>query len=617
MEARIKYLDDKIHASIQTRYSDTQKTHQKAVKILEESLELKYYRGQVYGKLLVALTSILQGNLEYVFEFLMEGYEYFKDQPKEIGLLLTLDSLGMYYDYEGDYEKALSYLDEGVEAAKKVDFKEGEADILSTLGKVYMRVNSLDQAIDSFLSSFQIRKKMDLKQAQASSLNLLGRAHALKGNYEQALVYYDQSIEIRKELKDLTGIVWSYIGLATMYENKDEFHKSILYYKKALDANENLKDLRVKFQICKGLGYIYLLQSEYDLAREQILPLIEISEKINSKPLIYQANRLLASYYEKKHEYEKAYQHFKKYTELKEEVLNTKTQNRIAQKQAEFEIINAKKEAEIFQLKNVELKNALVKIEEKNREITDSIKYAYRIQTALIPNISVVEKYLDEYFVFYLPKDIVSGDFYWLGEKNGNLILVAADCTGHGVPGALMSMLGVTFLTEIITNKKTIEPDKILEFLRSRIISSLKQRGDEGENKDGMDISICVYNPENNILQFAGAYNSIYLIRDNELEEIKADRMPVGIHHKSSEPFTLHSIQLQKNDIIYMFSDGFADQFGGKEGKKYKYKPFKEFLLSIHKDGMSQQKDLLIDEFNRWKGKSEQVDDVVVLGLRF
>lgn len=609
-------IDKKILLSIDKRYSDTRESYNIADEIIRESDKINYARGIIYGKLLIALTNFIQAKDEHVFKFLMDAYEYFKNSPEEKGFLLTLDTLGGYYDIDGDYEKAMFYLEEGILAAKKSDFKEGEADLLSSLGKVYLRLNNYDKAIRSFSSSLQIRETLNLKQAQASALNLLGRSHALKGLYDEAILFYEKSIAIREKINDMGGIVWSYIGLASIYESKGETGQSVLYYNKALDSNETLNDMRLKFQVAKGLGTIYLQQNHFDRAKEQIIPLVEMAEKNNSKPFLYQANRLLSCYYEKTGDFEKAFKCYQKYTEIKEEVINTTTQNRIAHKQAEFEIITAKKESEIYQLRNVELKQAYEEIEEKNTEITDSIKYAYRIQTALIPDVSTVEKYIEEYFVYYLPKDIVSGDFYWFGEKNEELIMVAADCTGHGVPGALMSMLGVTFLTDIVTNSKTVQPDKILESLRKRIISSLKQRGEEGENKDGMDMSVCVYNPDRHHLQFAGAYNSIYLIRNGELEEIKADRMPVGIHQKAAEPFTLHNIQLQQNDCIYMFSDGFADQFGGEEGKKYKYKRFKEFIVSIHSKPFADQKKMIDDEFTNWRGKNNQIDDVLIIGWR-
>jgi len=617
MNVSINQIDKQIDQAIDIRYSKTEESHALAVQIVNDSQKIKYERGIEYGKIIIAITNFILAIDDYVFEFLIDGYDYFKLNKQEKGYLIVLDTLGGYYDNQGDYEKAFFYINEGIEASKSNLYREGEADILSTNGRVLIRIGNYVKAIESFEKCLQIRKELQLQRAQASALNLLGRAHALKGNYDNSEEYYCQSIGIRKELNDIGGITWSYIGIASMYVLRGEEFKSIFYYKKALDYNFYNRDLNLDFQINKGIGEAHLKQKEFKLAKDFILPLVDLAQKIKSKPLLYQAKELLSIYYEGIGDYEKAFKFYKEFVKLKEEVINTATQNRIANKQAEFEIINAKKEAEIFELRNVELKKAFIEIEEKNKEIMDSIKYAFKIQMALIPDESIIEKYINNYFIFYLPKDIVSGDFYWFDEHNGKLVVAAVDCTGHGVPGALMSMLGVTFLTEIVTNIREFNANSILEDLRKRIINSLKQKGIEGENKDGMDISVIIYDPKNMSLQYAGAYNPIYIIRDSKLIEYKADRMPIGIHNRSNEPFVNNKIELNKDDIIYLFSDGFADQFGGEKGKKYKYKPFKKFLCSINKQDMATQKKLLHEELIRWKGNNEQIDDILILGLKY
>lgn len=343
MKPTVESIDDKIKQSIEKRYSDTIVSHRYAVTVIENSYELNYLRGLNYGKVLFALTHVIKNKTEHVFEFLMDSYDYFIQNQKEVGYLLTLNALGNYYDYNGNYEKALHYLEEWVYAEKKTDFREAESDILSSLGKVYMRLNKYDEAIKHFLSSLQIRRDKNLKPAEASSLNLLGRAHSLKGLYKKGLEFYEQSINIRKKLNDDHGIVWCYIGIASMYELKGENYKAILYFKKAQEYNKEKKDQMGNFHIAKGLGKIYIEHSDYDLAKEQITRLLNISEKINSKPLIYKACRLTANYYEMTRQFQKATEYYKKYIELKEEVLNIETQNRIAQKMAEFEIMAAKR----------------------------------------------------------------------------------------------------------------------------------------------------------------------------------------------------------------------------------------------------------------------------------
>ena len=255
-------------------------------------------------------------------------------------------------------------------------------------------------------------------------------------------------------------------------------------------------------------------------------------------------------------------------------------------------------------------------IEIKNREITDSIQYASRIQSAILPPGDYVKRILPDRFILYLPRDIVSGDFYWLNELNSKIITVAADCTGHGVPGAFMSMLGVAFLNEIVSKVTDIRADEILNQLRTHVIKSLHQTGAEGESKDGMDIALCVYDLSNMKLEFSGANNPLYLIRDNELILYKADKMPIGIHALSEQPFTLNEIDLKKGDILYTFSDGYEDQFGGPNGKKFMAKNMRELLLKIHKEDMETQKQILKDTLYDWMKNTEQIDDVIVMGVR-
>jgi serine phosphatase RsbU (regulator of sigma subunit) len=255
-------------------------------------------------------------------------------------------------------------------------------------------------------------------------------------------------------------------------------------------------------------------------------------------------------------------------------------------------------------------------IAEKNKSITDSIEYAKRIQNAVLPSKEFAQEVLPEHFILFRPRDIVSGDFYWFTKKDNLLILIAADCTGHGVPGAFMSMLGVSFINEIVNKHEVKQAGDILTHLRADVKRTLSQTGKEGEAKDGMDIALCVVDLENMKLQYAGAYNPMYMFRNNELIEFKADRMPIGIYVKEKDTFTNNEIDLEKGDVFYIFSDGYQDQFGGDDGQKFKTKNFKEFLQQIHHKPMAEQRELLNTNIDKWRGKWEQVDDIIVFGVR-
>ncbi len=247
-----------------------------------------------------------------------------------------------------------------------------------------------------------------------------------------------------------------------------------------------------------------------------------------------------------------------------------------------------------------------------------SIYYAKRIQDSILPPVEVALETGVEVGIYFKPKDIVSGDFYFIKNiKNANVLIVAAaDCTGHGVPGAFMSMLGSSLLNEIITKPEINHADLVLNELRESVINSLNQEGKETETKDGMDIAFVAYDYKNKMVEFAGANNPLYFIRNNELIEYKGDKMPVGLYDRKQDLFSRSEINVQTGDVLYIFSDGFADQFGGEKGKKYLYKRFKEFLLSIHQLPMNEQASLLEKEILEWRGDIEQIDDHIVIGIR-
>jgi serine phosphatase RsbU (regulator of sigma subunit) len=252
----------------------------------------------------------------------------------------------------------------------------------------------------------------------------------------------------------------------------------------------------------------------------------------------------------------------------------------------------------------------------QKKHITDSIKYALRIQSALLPSLELFSDRID-HFVLYKPRDIVSGDFYWVAEvDNGSRqMIIASDCTGHGVPGAFMSMLGVSFLNEIVLNKGITQPDQVMNTLRDDVIRSLKQMEETSDVKDGMDMCICLLDLENRNLQFAGANNPLWIMSNGELSEIKGDKMPVAIH-ETMQPYTNHWIDLKKGDTFYIFSDGFADQFGGPNQKKFLSKNFKAVLGELQKKSMLEQGAELDRIFEEWRKEIEQVDDVTVIGVR-
>lgn len=281
------------------------------------------------------------------------------------------------------------------------------------------------------------------------------------------------------------------------------------------------------------------------------------------------------------------------------------------------EIVYRKKAEEEIAIAMEALKHEKKMVEEKSAEIQASINYAQKIQHAILPSTQEMEKGLKAHFVFYRPRDIVSGDFYWYSKVEDSVLWAVADCTGHGVPGGFMSMLGTGLLDQIVNEEKEVRPDNILNRLRERIILALKQTGTIGENKDGMDIALCRYIPSKKIVQFAGANNGLYHIRQKQLQVLAPDKQPVGIYAGDQQSFSVKEFEVKEGDAVYLTSDGYADQFGGQFGKKYKTTNLQKTLLELSDKHPSEQLLALEKNFLAWKGDFEQLDDVCVMGVRF
>jgi serine phosphatase RsbU (regulator of sigma subunit) len=255
-------------------------------------------------------------------------------------------------------------------------------------------------------------------------------------------------------------------------------------------------------------------------------------------------------------------------------------------------------------------------IESKNREITYNIQYASKIQNALLPPPEDMERLLPSFFLLNKPRDIVSGDYYWLAQKDNKVIIAVADCTGHGVSGAFMSILGITILNEIVNKTSVIRTDEILNQIRRQIIKSLHQTGKFNEPTDGMEMALCVIDFSIMKLQYSGAFLPLYIIHNNKLTQLKGDFMPIGIYHDHEDPFTNKEIFIEKNDIIYLSTDGFVDQIGGPDRKTLRSEYFRNILINIHQKPMDEQRTILENTFEEWRGNIEQIDDILILGIR-
>jgi serine phosphatase RsbU (regulator of sigma subunit) len=483
------------------------------------------------------------------------------------GIASSYNNIGIIYDYKGDYKEALKNYFASLKIKEEIGDKQGMASSNINIGEVNILIKNYTEARNHLNTALLLSTEIGSKEWVKDSYLALASLDTLLGNWKSAFMYYQRHSEIKDSIFNEDG-TRSMAEMQTKYESeKKESEIKLLQKEKEVQGKNLEKQKTIRDAILVGLLLVIifavLMYNRFRLIRKQ-KNIIELKEKE---------------------------------TQLQKEV-----------------------------------------IEEKHKEITDSINYAERIQRSLLASKEFLDENLNRghaelvsashetpkqvqgdnnnYFIFFKPKDIVSGDFYWASKlSNNHFALITADSTGHGVPGAIMSILNIACLNEAIKEGLCL-PNEILNHTRTKIIDVLKRDGSKDGGKDGMDCSLIVLNKERTQLIFATANNPVFIIRNNELIEFKPDKMPVGKHDKDAESFSLQTVNLQKGDIIYTLTDGFSDQFGGENGKKYMIKTLKQLLLQIASLTMQEQQQKLAQEFTNWKGENEQVDDVCIMGVK-
>jgi serine phosphatase RsbU (regulator of sigma subunit) len=605
----IDKLNDRLWAN---RFDDSRAVAAEALRNLAKAEKSKYQKGIAYSKLIIAAANFLQSKNDNALKYLTEAWKWFEKNSGEKGYPRAILLKGNIFESFGDYEKTLSLWLEAYKASIENNDVESEGESCSQLGLIYSRLCDFDKALEYFNKGLKIREELGDENAVASSLNRIGMVLRQMNRYDESLEYYFRSLDIRNKNRQTSAIPWTLLGIANTYEDMRMYPESLEYYEKGMKGS----DKRCSLQCLMGSGRIFSRRGEVEKAETRLTGSLRIAQDLKSLVLLADAHSALATHYELSGQPEKALKSFKQFFKVKESYQSSETRSRMSNIEVANAIERSEQEKEIFRLRHVELKQAYDLIEEKNRDITASISYASRIQHAILPDLTEIRGLTKKCFILYIPKDIVSGDFYWFSRRGEKLVMIAGDCTGHGVPGALMSMLGISFLEEIINRRGIIESGDILNNLRSEILRALHQKGIRKEAKDGMDISLCILDSRKKAIQYSGAYNSLYLIRDRMLTEYKADRMPIGIFDLCDKDFVSQDIPVSPGDMIYMFSDGFADQFGGPNNKKFGYSPLKALLTDISALPLPKQKKQLEKQFIDWKGDSEQIDDVLIMGFR-
>ena len=599
----------------QNRFELSQLSTQFAEHALELAEKHNLEQEQNISKLNILIVIIIKSEHdETTLKKILKIVDYFEKQHPDKNYINSIKYTAELFQKLGNLEKALKYCEKAIKTASKHNLMQQLADAFSLYSDIYSRMSDWDTALNYQYKALKIRKKINNTNAVASSMNLIARIYTLSGNFKLALEKYIETLNYRTKINDIEGMMWTHIGLASTYQKLKQLDKTEYHYSKCLKINEHFNDKICTLYCYLGIGNMKLDNNNEKEAEKLLLKALNIAKRTNNKLLVFDIYEALSETYERVGLFEKSLKFHKLFHKTKTSVINADLQNKLKNQLINFEIERSKREAEISHLKNVELKNTLSIVKEKNNQITDSIKYAHRIQFAIIHPMNIIKKFINEYFVLLMPKDIVSGDFYWMNVVNDKIFIIAADSTGHGVPGAFMSILGMSFLNDIIAVQKISKSDEILNTLREKIKIALRQ--DDTNTHDGMDISVCVIDKSKKKLQYSGAYNPLIIIRNSELSVIKGDRMPAGKYIIDDRPFTEHTINYISNDMFYIFSDGYTDQFGSDDYTKFKLMRFKKLLSEINTLKTSEQEKILKETFISWKGDNMQFDDVIVVGFR-
>lgn len=606
----------------------------------------------------------------YYFQLSFETHQFSYNNKEKIAK--GLNSLGAVYWYKNQLSEAISYYLEALEINQKIGNTRNYAINCLNISMIYDQLKEYEKALEYM-------NKMEAVNLDEMEPELIHSAMNTKGvllynleRYEEAKIVQKENLQRAWGIEDSYRIGMSMENLALVFFELGQVDSSVYYLKQALNNSEYRQD----YEFCglyNNLGMAYLELGNYIESQANYQNALAYGLKSDYKPWLLQTYKGLADVSKATRNFQQSNYYLEKYVEIKDSLIAEENQSTLDELEAKYKskqsaqeiqllkkneelgkialekkkvviaqqnqkqifftvgaiillvlviviwvaFLAKKKNNKLLQQQKTEIQNQHVQLVEKNNEIIDSLNYAKRLQSAILPTSARFEKYFDSHFVFYAPKSIVSGDFYWLEESNGKIHVAVADCTGHGVPGAMVSVVCSNTLTRVLNEETPKNPADILNKSRDLIINYFS-RNEENIN-DGMDITLLSINStaSKGIIkaEYAGANNPLWVIRNGELLEWKADKQPIGKFWADTD-FTNNELSLQKGDSIYVFSDGFQDQFGGDKAKKFKASSLKDLLISMQSEPMEKQKQILQNAFANWRGKLEQIDDVCVLGIK-
>ncbi len=588
------------------------------------------------------------------------------------GIAQADNNIGNIYLAQADYPKALDCYLKALKVDEEIKSKKGIAARFGNIGIVYFNQNEYPQALNYFFKALKMAEEIGDKTRIEIQLGNIGNVYTEQSDYYRALDYYFKASKIGEELGNKNGIAVNFSNIGRIYFAQNDYPKALDYYFKALKMQEELGDKNSIATDLGNIGELYTAAKKYKEAEEYLKKAAALDNSIGALNGLRQDELSLSQLYETIERYKLALVHYKKAVILKDTLFSQESKKQLIRKEMNYEfdkkeaatkaehnkdmavaeaekkkqkiiiwsvmtglflvIVFAgfvyrslritRKQKNIIELQKNEVDKQREIVEKQKEKIVASITYAQRIQQSILMEESEIQNYLPECFIYFQPKDIVSGDFYWCSKLGDKIIIAAVDCTGHGVPGAFMSMIGNTLLNQIVNEKHITKPSEILHYLNLGVYEALHQKKDGALADDGMDIALCCIDYKNKEVQYAGQ-NPFNVLSNGKIEVIKGDIYGIGgggiiskLHDPLKKVFTNHVIPIKEGMSIYLSTDGYMDQFGGSERKKFGSQRFKDLLLKNHHMSMQKQKELIASANEEWKGNTMQIDDVLVIGIR-
>ncbi len=560
----------------------------------------------------------------------------------------SLVNIGYSFMQQGISDKSISSYHKGLQIYEELNNAGGIAETNNNIAYVFLQQKNYAKAEEFYKRALRTFQTINNKEGVASGFNNLGYVFKNQLKFEDALSSYNKAYKIYEEINDSSGIAISLNNIGKINLILNDTTASINCYKKSAIIFERKKDAEGLIYALHNLGLIYFYTNKLEDALVYANKSYSIAIDLGFPESIRDAAKLKFDIFKKKREHQGALEMYELYIKMKDSILNENNHVSIIEQQLKYnhekEVLKLEKqqvlsEAEkqkrnliiysiiillltvcVFSISLFKKFKLTIKqkntIEEQQKDIQDSINYAQRIQNSFMASESIFKENCADYFILFQPKDVVSGDFYWANSDFNKLYLCVADSTGHGIPGAFMSLLNLSLLNEALLSKKLEDTNEILNFIRRILVLGLKPDESGQGGNDGMDCCFVRIDFIKMELQISGANNPLWIVRDNKLIELANNRMPVGRSPKQDIPFTSQNFSIKKGDVLYLFTDGYADQFGGPKGKKFKYKQLNQLLQAHVNDPMNNQKEVLNSTIQKWKGNLEQVDDICIIGIK-